>query len=145
MLKFSRSTYLAGAALLAATGALAGPVSNPALAQGFDIRSLFKPAQTTTGTVTPPAAAPMPAPAAAPEWSGESGSSGHPTMTADAIRAAARNFRGCLEELWPPLLHRDVLRFPRAPRLVRGRHPAPEVARQQGIEPGPGQPIEDAP
>ena len=38
-----------------------------------------------------------------PEWSGESGASGHPLMQADAIRAAAANFRNCLEGSgrWP--------------------------------------------
>ena len=30
------------------------------------------------------------------EWSGESGASGHPTMTSDAIRAAASDFPSCL-------------------------------------------------
>jgi hypothetical protein len=48
----------------------------------------------TTGSVTP--SAPLPpasaTPGSAPEWSGESGSSGHPLMTADAIRAAAADF-----------------------------------------------------
>jgi membrane-bound lytic murein transglycosylase B len=44
------------------------------------------------------------------EWSGESGASGHPTMTADAIRAAAGNFRNCLESLWPLAARRGVAR-----------------------------------
>jgi lytic murein transglycosylase len=73
----------------------------PALGQGLDIRSLFNaPAQATT----------VPPPAAAPEWSGESGSSGHPAMTAEAIRAAAANFRGCLAGLWPQAERRGVTR-----------------------------------
>src|SRR5689334_7067080 len=38
-------------------------------------------------------------PLSAPEWSGESGASGDPTMTADAIRAAAANFQNCLASL----------------------------------------------
>src|ERR1700684_2802741 len=66
----------------------------------------------TTGSVTP--SAPLP-PASAtlgspPEWSGESGSSGHPLMTADAIRAAAADFHGCLEGLWPEAARRGVPR-----------------------------------
>jgi len=102
MARFFRSMRLFGAAALT-SGALAAPV----LGQGFDLRSLFTPGQ-TTGAVTPPVA---PAPAnAAPEWSGESGSSGHPTMTADAIRAAARNFRNCLAGLWPLAERRGVSR-----------------------------------
>ena len=47
---------------------------------------------------------------APPEWSGESGSSGHPLMTADAIRSAAANFHGCLEALWPQAERRGVSR-----------------------------------
>ncbi len=108
MVRLSRSMCLFGAAALTTT-ALAGPV----LGQGFDIRSLFMRGQTTTGTVTPPSAPPAVNPAtspAAPEWSGESGSSGHPLMTADAIRAAADNFRNCLAGLWPLAERRGVSR-----------------------------------
>ncbi len=62
-----------------------------------------------------PAAAPVFAPApltpAPPrEWSGESGASGHPTMQAPAIRAAAANFSSCLEELWPLAAKRNISR-----------------------------------
>ena len=42
------------------------------------------------------------------QWSGESGSSGHPLMTADAIRAAAANFHSCIERLWPAAARRGV-------------------------------------
>ncbi|MDB5599228.1 MAG: lytic murein transglycosylase [Xanthobacteraceae bacterium] len=61
-----------------------------------------------TGTASP-GAAPA-APTASKEWSGESGSSGHPAMTADAIRAAAQNFPQCLENLWPLAAKRGVSR-----------------------------------
>ena len=47
-----------------------------------------------------------------PEWSGESGASGHPLMTADAIRQAAANFQNCLERLWPEAARRGVSRRP---------------------------------
>jgi len=60
-------------------------------------------APVTTGAL-PPAAQ------AAPPWSGESGSSGHPLMTADAIRAAAENFHDCIERLWPLAARRGVSR-----------------------------------
>jgi membrane-bound lytic murein transglycosylase B len=46
----------------------------------------------------------------APDWSGQSGSSGHPLMTAQAILAAAANFRNCLEGLWPDAARRGVSR-----------------------------------
>jgi peptidoglycan lytic transglycosylase B len=43
-------------------------------------------------------------------WSGESGSSGDPRMTAAAIRAGAANFHDCLERLWPAAARRGVAR-----------------------------------
>jgi membrane-bound lytic murein transglycosylase B len=58
-----------------------------------------------------PALAQNPAPSQAPPpWSGESGASGHPLMQASAIRAAAANFRNCLEEIWPLAQRRNVPR-----------------------------------
>lgn len=60
-----------------------------------------------TGTIAPVASGTQ---AGVQEWSGESGSSGHPLMTADAIRAAAANFRGCIEHLWPLAARRGVSR-----------------------------------
>ena len=47
---------------------------------------------------------------AAPPWSGLSGASGDPTMTAEAIRAAAANFHVCLTQLWPQAAKRGVAR-----------------------------------
>ena len=44
------------------------------------------------------------------EWSGESGASGHPLMTHDAIVAAAANFRSCLDGLWPEAARRGISR-----------------------------------
>src|SRR3989441_5518748 len=72
--------------------------------EGFDLRSLFGAPSPAAGTGGPSADAP------APDWSGESGASNHPLMTADAIRAAAANFRGCLEALWPQAERRGVSR-----------------------------------
>src|SRR5215510_10435688 len=85
-----------GAATLAAT------VTGSVWAQGFDLRSLFS-SNPPTAAVTPPATGAL-------EWSGESGSSGHPAMQADAIRAAAANFRNCLAEQWPLAERRGVTR-----------------------------------
>jgi membrane-bound lytic murein transglycosylase B len=107
MARLVRTIHLLGAAALA-TMATAAPV----LGQGFDLRSLFNfnSAPAATGTVTPPPP-PSAAPTTpAPEWSGESGSSGHPLMTADAIRSAAANLRGCLAGLWPLAERRGVTR-----------------------------------
>jgi membrane-bound lytic murein transglycosylase B len=91
------------AAVAVATSAIG--VSVPVFGQGFDLRALFG-ASPTTGTLAPAAAAPS----GAPDWSGEGGSSGHPLMTAEAIRGAAANFRDCLEGLWPLAAQRGVSR-----------------------------------
>src|SRR3990170_1986589 len=61
----------------------------------------------TTGTIPPPAVGTQPA---AQEWSGESGASGHPLMTAEAIRQAAADFRTCIERLWPLAARRGITR-----------------------------------
>jgi membrane-bound lytic murein transglycosylase B len=61
-----------------------------------------------------PAAAPsVPAPASpagAREWSGQSGASRHPLMTADAIRAAAADFDNCIAALMPAAERRGISR-----------------------------------
>src|SRR5947207_3304120 len=99
----------------AAVIVLAAALAAPAFGQSLDPRTWFNwGSKETTGSV--PAAKPAPAsqpappltpvaqtpqlPGAPPPWSGESGSSGHPLMTADAIRAAAANFGACLEGIW---------------------------------------------
>jgi membrane-bound lytic murein transglycosylase B len=97
--------------LLGMTALAAVAVAAPALGQGFDLRLLFgfgpsPSSPATTGTISPPTAA---APTA-PEWSGESGASGHPEMTAEAIRAAAANFRNCIAALWPLAERRGIPR-----------------------------------
>ena len=58
-----------------------------------------------TGSITPPQAAPS-----KPEWSGLSGASGHSSMTAGAIRAAASDYSNCLDRLWPEAARRGVSR-----------------------------------
>jgi lytic murein transglycosylase len=49
-------------------------------------------------------------PASKDDWSGASGSSGHPLMRADAIRAAAANFPDCIAGFWPDAARRGVTR-----------------------------------
>ena len=46
----------------------------------------------------------------AKEWSGEDGASGHPLMTADAIRRSAANFERCVAGMWPEAARRGVSR-----------------------------------
>jgi membrane-bound lytic murein transglycosylase B len=58
----------------------------------------------------PKADAPAQAPGSngAVPWSGEDGASGHPLMTADAIRQAASNFDNCIAGLWPDAARRNI-------------------------------------
>jgi membrane-bound lytic murein transglycosylase B len=110
LLSLLRNNEPRGAAM-ARFGAPIGPLSalvlaavwaGPAFGQGFDIRTLFN----SPGSGSVPAAPP----AGIQEWSGESGASNHPLMTAQAIRAAAANFRNCLAGLWPQAERRGVTR-----------------------------------
>jgi membrane-bound lytic murein transglycosylase B len=41
-------------------------------------------------------------------WSGEDGASGHPLMTAPAIREAAANFDKCVASMWPEAARRNI-------------------------------------
>src|SRR5262245_51985445 len=101
-------------AAMAALGVLATAPA-PAPAQGLDrFLNIFRGSQPPPQT-SPAAAPSVPqlspsAPGGPPEWSGESGASGHPSMTADAIRTAAANFRTCLESIWPLAQKRGVSR-----------------------------------
>jgi membrane-bound lytic murein transglycosylase B len=94
------SSCLIGAVALAST-----VLGGSAPGQAFDIRALFNGPGQTTGSIPPASATP-----AGPDWSGEAGSSGHPEMTAEAIRAAAANFQGCVASLWPLAERRGVPR-----------------------------------
>jgi membrane-bound lytic murein transglycosylase B len=105
MARFFRSMCRFSTAVLATTALML-----PMPGQAFDIRSLFNASPATTGTAAPPAAAAPAGAPAAPEWSGEPGASGHPLMTAEAIRAAAASFRSCLAGLWPLAERRGVSR-----------------------------------
>jgi membrane-bound lytic murein transglycosylase B len=49
----------------------------------------------------PASSAPLP-------WSGEDGASGHPLMTASAIREAAANFGSCVASMWPDAARRGI-------------------------------------
>jgi len=96
------------AAMLRLTGALllgAGLVADcagVALAQQRDnwLTRLFQ----------PPPASSVPGADAATPWSGQSGASGNPLMTADAIRSAAAKFGSCVGALWPDAARRGITR-----------------------------------
>ena len=58
----------------------------------------------TTGSIPPSTGTSV------PPWSGQSGTSGDPRMSATAIRADAAGFSNCLEGLWPQAARRGVSR-----------------------------------
>src|SRR5262245_5944121 len=93
---------LTGATLMAA--ALLFPLQ--ARAQGSNgLSNLFG------GIFSGPNSAPsQPAPGSsgAQPWSGEDGASGHPLMTAAAIREAAANFDNCVTSMWPDAARRGI-------------------------------------
>jgi lytic murein transglycosylase len=110
-----------GAALIAAGFGLA--LSGAALAQSADGRgpisfqSIFDNFATgSIGRQPAPVSAPAPAPAppraanGAKPWSGEDGASGHPAMTAAAIRQAAADFPHCVARMWPEAARRHISR-----------------------------------
>ncbi len=90
---------LASIPLIAA--ALAGAVPAQALAQA-SVQD--KP----DNWLTPAAPSAPPQAGGAREWSGQSGASGNPLMSAAAIRAAAADFGNCLEGLWPQAERRGI-------------------------------------
>ena len=56
----------------------------------------------------PSAPAPAAGASAPLPWTGEDGASGHPLMTAAAIREAAANFDSCVAGLWPDAARRGI-------------------------------------
>jgi len=74
------------------------------------LENLFTGSLMKAGPNTP--AAPMqPVPGSASTalpWSGEDGASGHPLMTASAIREAAANFDNCVASMWPDAARRNI-------------------------------------
>src|SRR5579871_4401321 len=82
---------------------LAAGLGTAALAQGT-------PQNWLTHLFQPPSTGPVPPANDARSWSGESGASGNPLMTADAIRAAAADFPNCIARMWPLAARRGVSR-----------------------------------
>ena len=63
-----------------------------------------------SGSNAPPPEAATGPNGAPPPWSGEDGASGHPLMTAAAIREAAANFQNCVAAMWPDAARRNITR-----------------------------------
>lgn len=88
------------ARLTAIAATLCGTLgANPASAQSSGPFSLFD--NIFTGSISQGSHT-------APVWSGEDGASGHPLMTAAAIREAASNFDNCVASLWPDAARRGI-------------------------------------
>ncbi len=74
-------------------------------------RAQDKPGNWLTRLFQPATTGPIPSQEAGDrDWSGQSGASGNPLMTADAIRAAAAAFGNCVAALWPQAERRGVTR-----------------------------------
>ncbi len=70
-----------------------------------------KPDDWLTRLFQPSSTAAVPTPAGGKhQWSGQSGASGNPLMSADAIRAAATDFPNCIAALWPAAESRGITR-----------------------------------
>ncbi|QUS42569.1 lytic murein transglycosylase [Tardiphaga alba] len=93
---------------------IAGSVfaASPAVAQAQSgnplnfLDNIFNPGQRQAQA--PSAPAPATGASAPLPWTGEDGASGHPLMTAAAIREAAANFDNCVAGLWPDAARRGV-------------------------------------
>jgi membrane-bound lytic murein transglycosylase B len=123
------AVLLGSGSALAQSGRPVPPMPIPGVAQAPAARAqaVQAPSKRAQAVQAPASARPAAMPlAAAPapqrEWSGESGSSGHPLMQADAIRAAAANFQDCLEDLFPLAAKRGVSRAT-YDKYVRGLTP----------------------
>src|ERR1700680_3160127 len=95
----------AAAAMVVATLLLSGAAN--AQSSGGGISNLF--GNIFSGQKSGTAAQAMPGPdGSPPPWSGEDGASGHPLMTASAIREAAANFGNCVASMWPDAARRNI-------------------------------------
>ncbi|MGY3695317.1 membrane-bound lytic murein transglycosylase B [Bradyrhizobium sp. USDA 3240] len=97
-------TRLCSASLIALALLLPGATQAQSAGNGLTnlIDSIFSP-----NAATPPQAA-TGQDGAAPPWSGEDGASGHPLMTAAAIRQAASDFPNCVAGMWPDAARRNI-------------------------------------
>ena len=97
-------TRLCSASLIALAVLLPGATQAQSAGNGLTnlIDSIFSP-----NAATPPQAA-TGQDGAAPPWSGEDGASGHPLMTAAAIRQAASDFPNCVAGMWPDAARRNI-------------------------------------
>src|SRR5450631_3695040 len=103
----SLASLRTGAVILAAALLLVGEANAQSSGDGISnlLGNIFSGQKSSTPA--PPQATPGPG-GAAPPWSGEDGASGHPLMTASAIREAAANFDNCVASMWPDAARRNI-------------------------------------
>jgi len=94
---------------------LAGPASAQSSGGGLSnlFGGIFSGQKSSDATAGQPPAGSIPSgsiPSGSIPWSGEDGASGHPLMTADAIRQAAANFNNCVASMWPDAAGRNISR-----------------------------------
>ena len=99
-----------GAVILAAALLLSGEVRAQSSSSPLDfLGNIFSRTAQTAPSAQPGAPAPSQATGSGPlPWSGEDGASGHPLMTASAIREAAANFDNCVAAMWPDAARRNI-------------------------------------
>ena len=93
-------------AAMIASVLLAGPVHAQSSSNGLS--NLFDNIFSTPRSDAPAQPQGAPGTTGAPPWSGEDGASGHPLMTASAIRQAAANFGNCVAGMWPDAARRGI-------------------------------------
>src|SRR5450432_2597727 len=103
----SLASVRTGAVILAAALLLVGEANAQSSGDGISnlLGNIFSGQKSSTPAQ--PQATPGPG-GAAPPWSGEDGASGHPLMTAGAIREAAANFDRCVAAMWPDAARRNI-------------------------------------
>jgi lytic murein transglycosylase len=107
-----------GAVIMTAALSLCGEARAQSTGGPFSIFDSIFTGSLSKGSQTSPAgqrpgtlaqAQQAPAASGAPQpWSGEDGASGHPLITASAIREAAANFNNCVASMWPDAARRGI-------------------------------------
>jgi lytic murein transglycosylase len=96
---------LSGAALAQSQPAQSQPAQSQGNGVSNFLGNIFSGPKSAAPTQAP---APDGTPSAPLPWSGEDGASGHPLMTASAIRQAAANFPNCVASMWPDAARRQI-------------------------------------
>jgi membrane-bound lytic murein transglycosylase B len=94
------------AALIAAALAATPALSQQAQQSGGGLSNLF--GGIFSGPKSDAPAQQQAIPGSPTPWSGEDGASGHPLMTASAIREAAAKFPNCVAGMWPDAARRNI-------------------------------------